>query len=124
MRYRAIHLSRDGRYLALNSWDGRTKIAYGPWDRSHYPVPVAREIFTDIYDAQTGASVFTVSAHVRGSVNFDSLFSLSTWVSSRYFVFPLDSDRLNRFVICDVERVSTEKQTNWKTLKLDDKNRK
>jgi hypothetical protein len=26
----------------------------------------------------------------------------SAWISDRYFVFPLDSDRMNRFVLCDV----------------------
>jgi hypothetical protein len=57
--------------------------------------------YAEIYDTGTAALVLSLSGHFHGVDPLD-LFRRSAWISTRYYVLPLDSDSLDRFVLCDV----------------------
>ncbi len=99
------HVSQDGSFLAVNSWDG---IQASNGDDS--PI-LGREYldgqyFVDVYNVASGRRILAIDGHFHG-VGPDEMFRNSAWISKRYFVLPLDwTNKLRNFVICDVERAS------------------
>jgi len=97
----ATRLSPDASFLAVNSWDGEMKICPelpgGFGCRNH----IEGHYYVEIYDTGTAALALTLSGQFHGVDPMD-LFRRSAWFSSRYYVLPVDSDSLDRFVLCDV----------------------
>jgi hypothetical protein len=96
----ASRLSPDGRFLAVNSWDGEMRIcpelALGCQDR------IQGNYYIAIYNAASATLVLPLSGEFQG-VEPRALFSRSAWASSRYYVLPLDTQNMKRFVLCDVQ---------------------
>lgn len=99
----AARLSPEGGFLAVNSWDGEMKIcpelALGCRDR------IQGNYYVEIYDAASATLALSPSGQFQGVEPLD-LFSRSAWASNRYYVLPLDTANMNRFVLCDLQHAS------------------
>lgn len=96
----SARLSQDGSYLAVNSWDGDSlgggdMVSSHPLDDGNY--------YVSVYDTNSGGQVLALKGHFRDVVPED-LFSRSVWISKRRYVFILDTERMRRFVFCDVDK--------------------
>jgi hypothetical protein len=58
-----------------------------------------------MYAAASATLALSLSGQFQG-VEPRDLFSRSAWGSSRYYVLPLDTVNMNRFVLCDVQQAS------------------
>jgi len=95
-------LAQNGRFLAVYGWDGH-RGGYGDLVQSGGKFD--GNYYVDVYDTDSGASVLSLQGHFHGSSDFDDLFRESAWVSSSYYVFPLNCFFMNEFVLCDLARV-------------------
>jgi hypothetical protein len=95
-------LSQDGSYLAVNSWDGESlgggdMVSSHPLDDGNY--------YVNVYDTSSGVQVFALKGHFHDLVP-DDLFWRSVWISKRCYILILDTERMTRFVYCDVDKIS------------------
>ena len=99
----AARVSLDGQFRALNSWDGEEG---GGGDLS-FPGGGHNEgsYYVDIYDSTSRRLVLALRGHFQGTP-VSNLFHKSTWISSRFYLFPLNEEA-NRFVLCDMERIAS-----------------
>jgi hypothetical protein len=97
-------LSQDGRFLAVNSWDG---VAYSAdegslFGKDHFD----GNYYVDIYDVASAQRILLVQGEFHG-VQPEDMFSRSAWISKSLYVLPLDwQHKLRKFVICDIQRIS------------------
>jgi hypothetical protein len=104
----AARASQDGAFLAVNGWDGIVG-AEGSWDD---PVLFGRDFskgnyYVDVYDVNSATIAFSLTGHFSGvSSDPNGLFRASGWFSKRYYVFPLDRLQMNRFVVCDMNKIN------------------
>jgi hypothetical protein len=98
-------ISEDGRYMADSQWKGR----FGPScaDFCFPPIfhrPYGGVFFVNAYD-KSGAIKFSMEGRIHGDIDYlNELFQRPGWLSSRYYLFPLDESAWNEFALCDVER--------------------
>jgi hypothetical protein len=93
----AARLSPDGALLAVYGWDG--VITRGPKDGNYY---------VDIYRTADGTLAMSLNGHFQGVDPYLS-FWVSAWISKSYYVLPLDTENMNRFVLCDVQAAANAK---------------
>jgi hypothetical protein len=119
--YAPARASTDLHYIAINSWQG-TLGGGGPmWDWRVWPWPEKKahgSLYVDVYDLKSGTLQFSLTGNFRGFVYPDAIFQYSTWLDDRYYVLPVDNFLKNKFVLCDVTRVSTGKQKESQPIKL------
>jgi hypothetical protein len=100
--------SEDGAFLAVNGWDGIVG-AEGSFDD---PVLFDRDsskgnYCVDVSDVNSATIAFSLTGHFRGlSSDPNGLFMASGWFSKRYYVFPLNRLQMNRFEVCDVNKIN------------------
>ncbi len=98
-------LSQGGAVLAVNSWDGQINIGGGGmeylfgWDTSD------GNYYVEVYETDSGRLVLALIGHFHHTEP-DPLFRSAGWISNRYYMFPLDQLRMNRFVFCDVGKAA------------------
>ncbi len=96
-------LSPDGSSLAVQSWDGWFSCGgddiWGSCRGDGY-------YYVDIYNIASGRRLLALKGEVHGSEAPYEPYRVSSWISNRYYVLPLDPKDLRRFVICDVQHAS------------------
>jgi hypothetical protein len=103
----AARVSQDGAFLAVNGWDGYVSIggdlASWPGNGDHSQ----GNYYSDVYDVGSGTIAFSITGHFSGARSDPQmLFMSSGWFSKRYYVFQLDHEQMNRFVVCDVAKIA------------------
>jgi hypothetical protein len=103
----AARLSPDGTFLVVNSWDGEMKLC-----PELLPLGCQTRIqgtyYVDIYDAESATLALSLEGQFQGFDPSD-LFWRSAWASKDFYVLPLDSVKLNRFVFCDIRQLAPKK---------------
>jgi hypothetical protein len=106
----ASRVSLDGSFRALNSWDGVEccggDLSFPGGER------IDGNYYVDIYDTSSKQQVLSLTGHFN-NITADKLFGTSAWISSRYYLFPLNEEA-NRFVLCDMRRISSGHASNYK----------
>jgi len=94
-------LSEDGMYLVVFGWDGH-RGGYG--DLVQASGSSDGNYYVDFYAADSAVRMAGFQGHFH-ELDFDHLFEISAWASSRYFVFPLN-ETLDRLVLCDAVKIT------------------
>jgi hypothetical protein len=106
----ASPVSKTENYLAVNSWDGEEggggdlpSFGSGGRTRGHY--------FVDVYDTNSGSLLLSVKGHFHDFTALpNDLFRSSAWISTRYYMLPLNSEHLNKLLICDASKAAAARQ--------------
>jgi len=116
-------ISGTSQFITLDSWDGELESgvgsAFDPSFSIRKPKPAQANMYAEVYDLKSAALIFMLRAHLVNGASYLEGFRLSGWLGDRYYILPLDPFRLNQFVLCDMERVSSDKQVEWKPLELE-----
>jgi hypothetical protein len=94
-------VSVNGGSLAVYGWDGEIRIA-SEYDLLFKQNRIKGTYYVDIYDGNSGARALYLSGSFDG-VPPDDLFGRSAWISTHYYFLPLDTQNMNRFVLCDAK---------------------
>jgi hypothetical protein len=106
----AARLSPDGNFLTINSWDGSMQACPSlPLTEFLCREQIEGLYYFDIYNTRSAAPVLLLSGKFH-RLNPDDLFERSTWISGRYYVLPLDSDKMARFVVCDLDQADSRER--------------
>ena len=99
------HVSHDGDFLAVNSWDGMM-LSNGDDNPLMARAYMDGTYYVDIYETDSAQRALAIQGHFHG-IDPYYMFYKSAWISKRYFVLPLDwQQKLRNFVICDVARAA------------------
>jgi hypothetical protein len=99
----ASRLSGDGNKLAVYSWDG---VDYPGGDLASLDrARIKGNYYVDVYDTASGLVLFSLDGRFRGIAPW-KLFRGSAWITDRIYVLPLDGNRMNRFVLCDLKQTA------------------
>ena len=92
-------------YLAVNGWDGDVN-AGGDLADIFNGGHIEGNYYVEIYDVGSATLALSLTGRFKG-IDPGDFFQLSAWISKRYYLLPLNTLNLNRFVLCDVQQAAT-----------------
>jgi hypothetical protein len=101
----AARVSPDGAFLAVNGWDGDVN-AGGDLADIFNGGHIEGNYYVEIYDVGSATLALSLTGRFKG-IDPGDFFQLSAWISKRYYLLPLNTLNLNRFVLCDVQQAAT-----------------
>jgi len=97
----SARVSQKDSFRALNSWDG---VVASGGDSPFSSVRIDGNYYVDIYGTSSKRLLLSLRGHFH-DVPIDNLFSISAWISNRYYIFPLNEEA-DHFVLCDMSRIA------------------